>query len=111
MRANIDRSDDFTGSLVTDPAGGYRPPVSPEHRAAEVEADALLASAEDRPDVVCLCSRLTAGLGVQLLTTRDEPVRAFITLTLDGQTETFEIDPSTALDAFQHPFAYGGTLL
>lgn len=110
MRAYADRSDDFAGRLVTDPP---RPPVSPEHREDEAAVDALIESAFSEPTledeaVECLASRLTAGLGVQLLWAESG---TYITLTLDGKTETFPVPAEHALDAFQHPFAYGGTLL
>ena len=59
--------------------------------------------------MICLLSRLTAGLGVQLLW---DPRNGdtFITVTLNGDTETFPVDPFNAADAFQHPFAYGASL-
>ena len=109
MRANTDRAAGV--SLVTDhPAFAV---------VAEATYDADLDALDFEVDVpefevVCLASRLTAGLGVQLLTNRaknedDEP-RAFITLVLNGATETFEVKPEDALDAFQHPYAFGGTL-
>ena len=35
---------------------------------------------------------------------------AYITVTLNGETETFQVPNSKLLDAFDHPFAYGATL-
>ena len=61
-------------------------------------------------DIVALCGRTNAGLSVQLLTTRGDDVRAFITLDVNGRTETVEVEPSDALDAYHHPYAYGATL-
>jgi hypothetical protein len=61
-------------------------------------------------DVVALCGRVNAGLSVQLLTTRGEDVRAWITLDVNGRTETIEVQPGSALDAYHHPYAYGATL-
>lgn len=103
----VDTSDEFRRSgrsLVTDPPGGY-PPVSPVRDAVE---DALFAALEpERDGVRCLLSRLTAGLGVQALVQGD---RTFITVTLNGATETFEVPGDRLLDAFDHPYAYGATL-
>ena len=104
MRANIDRAPGVV--LVTDSPHVALEPDVLEHldfETPDVEPDV--------PATVVLCSRLTAGLGVQLLTNRsdDEP-RAWITLVLNGECETFEIQPEDALDAFAHPFAFGGTL-
>ena len=63
-------------------------------------------------DVIALAGRITAGLAVQLLITPGgQDRRAFITLVLDGETETFEVGPEHAMDAYRHPFCYGGTLL
>jgi hypothetical protein len=63
-------------------------------------------------DVIALAGRITAGLCVQLLVTAGaEDRRAFITLVLDGETETYEVAPEHAMDAYRHPFCYGGTLL
>ena len=104
MRANTDRAPGV--HLVTDPPGGVRstPPPPP------VEAFDFDAYEPERPDLVALCGRQNSGLSVQLLTTTGEDVRAFITLDLNGQTETIEVKPSDALDAYHHPYAYGATL-
>lgn len=64
----------------------------------------------DRPEIIALCGRQNSGLSVQLLTTVGDDVRAWITLDVGGRTETVEIRPQDALDAFQHPYAYGATL-
>jgi len=62
-------------------------------------------------DIVALVGRVNSGLSVQLLTNRsDEDPRAWITLDVNGRTETIEVEPSSALDAFHHPYAYGATL-
>lgn len=61
-------------------------------------------------DIVALCGRQNSGLSVQLLTTTGEDVRAWVTLDLNGQTETIEVEPASALDAYHHPYAYGATL-
>lgn len=61
-------------------------------------------------DIVALCGRINAGLAVQLLTTTGEDVRAFVSLDVNGRTETIEVEPSSALDAYHHPYAYGASL-
>ena len=61
-------------------------------------------------DIVALCGRQNSGLSVQLLTTTGEDVRAFVSLDVNGRTETIEVEPSDALDAYHHPYAYGATL-
>ena len=108
MRANADRASGVR--LVTD-SPHTRPPVSPEHD-RDAEIDALLEAATSvlPTDVVALCGRQNSGLSVQLLTTTSDDVRAWITLDVNGATETFEIEPKDALDAFAHPYAYGATL-
>jgi hypothetical protein len=108
----VDQSDEFRASgrsLVTDhPA--HRPPVSPEHQAREDEIDALLEAARpDDVEVVCLLSRLTSGLGVQALWAPENGT-THVTVTLNGETETFEVPPALLREAFDHPFAYGATL-
>lgn len=101
MWANIDRTPGVR--LITDPVGGVA--TTPVRDAVE---DALFAALEpERDGVHCLLSRLTAGLGVQLLVQGN---RAFITVALNGETETFEVPGDKALDAFDHPYAYGATL-
>lgn len=78
--------------------------------AEKITADALLPRVETDPrEIECLESRLTAGLGVQLLWNR-ETGSTFITVTLNGETETFPVDEDKALEAFEHPFAFGATL-
>lgn len=62
----------------------------------------------DEVTVECLRSRCTGGLGVQLLWLGAD--RAAITVTLNGETETFEVHPRDAAAAFEHPYAYGATL-
>lgn len=94
--------------LITDHPG-VRPPVSLEHAAREAEADALLEAARPEHDVVCLLSRLTAGLGVQALWSPSRS-ETYITVTLNGETETFEVPSDSLLDAFEHPYAFGATL-
>jgi hypothetical protein len=106
MRANTDRAPGVR--LVTDPPGGVATSVAPdgnvEHLDFETDVPTL--------DIIALAGRITAGLGVQLLITAGaENRRAFITLCLDGETETFEVAPEHAMDAYRHPFCYGGTLL
>ena len=105
MRANIDRAAGVR--LVTDPVGGVATSVAPVDNVVE-----HLDFETDVPEiqVVALCGRQNSGLSVQLLTTVGADVRAWITLDVNGQTETFEVEPSTALDAYQHPYAYGATL-
>lgn len=58
---------------------------------------------------VALLGRVTAGLGVQLLWD-PRSGDTFVTCTLDGQCETFQVEPEEAREAFLHPFAYGCTL-
>ncbi len=107
MRANTDRAPGV--HLVTDAVGRRVavPPVSPEHDGDHLDFET------DVPELVtvALKGRLTAGLGVQLLAEPVKDGRTFITLALDGETETFEVPADRALDAFDHPFCYGGTLL
>jgi len=90
--------------LVTDhPAF---PPVSP----GEVVPDmAGFEVAAHRTDIMALCGRMYAGLGVQLLWS---PItgETFCTVTLAGETETFPVPRDRALDAFEHPYAYGASL-
>jgi hypothetical protein len=75
-------------------------------------ARTIVAVQDDRPELIALAGRITAGLSVQLLITPGgEDRRAFISLALDGQHETYEVAPEHAMDAFRHPFCYGGTLL
>lgn len=107
MRANTDRAPGV--HLVTDAVGrrvADVPPVSPGLLIEPFDFEA----AEDPRDLIALRGRITAGLGVQLLVDLLSR-QTFITLALDGETETFEVPPSAANDAFEHPFAYGGTLL
>ena len=87
--------------------------------AAEIEAVAAVepvrvleaaTSVAPPADIVALCGRTNAGLSVQLLTTTGEDVRAFISLDVNGLTETVEVAPEHALDAYHHPYAYGATL-
>lgn len=108
----VDQSDEFRASgrgLITDhPA--HRPPVSPEHQGREDEIDALLESAKpEQVDVVCLLSRVTAGLGVQALWAPADG-STHITVALNGVTETFEVDPANLREAFDHPYIFGATL-
>lgn len=109
MRANTDRSS--TGlPLVTD--RGYSPSQKAiDEYARAMEADALLASAEPEypTDVVCLASRMTAGLGVQALYVFSTGECA-VTVTLNGETETFSVPRAELMAAFNHPYAYGATL-
>lgn len=106
MRANTDRIAGVR--LITDPPARY-----------VVTSDATIDNSVDHLDfetdvpaleLVALKGRITAGLGVQLLADVAHG-RTFITLALDGETETFEVPAEHALDAFDHPFCYGGTLL
>ena len=84
-------------------------PVTTHERDADVHEAATSVAPSD---VIALAGRITAGLAVQLLITPGgEDRRAFITLALDGETETFEVAPEHAMDAYRHPFCYGGTLL
>ena len=64
---------------------------------------------EDVPSLVSLRERITAGLAVQLLVNL-ETREAFITLAIDGRTETFPVPAEAANDAFAHPYCYGGSL-
>ena len=68
-----------------------------------------LSELTDCETVVCLMSRMTAGLGVQLLWC---PIteQVAITLALNGELETFSVPTDSALEAFHHPYAYGATL-
>lgn len=61
----------------------------------------------DEPQLIGLCGRYNAGLGVQLLW---NPANGdtFITTTLDGEYRTVLVPPEKALDAFDHPALYGG---
>lgn len=97
----VDASDEFLASgrsVIT----GTRQPVR------DAVEEALGAALEpERDGVRCLLSRLTAGLGVQALVKGDE---TFITVTLNGETETFPVPRDRLLDAFDHPYAYGATL-
>jgi hypothetical protein len=61
-------------------------------------------------DIVALCGRVNAGLSVQLLVTTGDDVRAWVTLDYAGKTETVEVAPESALDAYHHPYCYGATL-
>lgn len=60
-------------------------------------------------EVIALMGRIVSGLGVQLLY-RPNDGQTFITITLNGATETFPVEPANAGDAFWHPYAYGATL-
>lgn len=64
---------------------------------------------EDPRDLVALHGRITAGLGVQLLFDRLSG-ETFVTVTLNGETETFPVPGEHANDAFEHPYCYGATL-
>lgn len=105
MRANTDRIAGVR--LVTDhPA---QPAVTSvptdgnvEHLDFETDVPAL--------ELVALRGRINSGLAVQLLCDVAHG-RTFITLDVNGETETFEVPADRANDAFEHPFAYGGTLL
>lgn len=85
-----------------------------EEAEAATAADALPTIAEpERPTIespVCLLSELRAGFGVQLLAEPTLGGRSWITCTLNGATQTFEVAPGSALDAFRHPYGYGCTL-
>jgi hypothetical protein len=54
-------------------------------------------------------SRSASGFYVQGLV--DSDGRTYITTALAGKTETVEVDPSIAADAFLHPFAYDASSL
>jgi hypothetical protein len=101
----VDRADGVR--LVTD-SPHVRPPVSPEHD-REREIDALLEAAKPERDVVCLLSRLTAGLGVQALWSPTDGT-TWITVVLNGATETFEVPGENLAEAFEHPYVFGATL-
>jgi hypothetical protein len=62
-----------------------------------------------RDEVVALAGRMTSGFGVQLLWAPDSGA-TFVTCTLGGETETFEVEPASAWDAFEHPYCYGASL-
>jgi len=103
MRANTDRAPGVT--LVTDAVGRrVASPTVPAPPAGEPfdfgphEPEGLKAWA----------GRITAGLAVQGLV--DASGQTYVTIVLNGETETLEIAPEKALDAFLHPFAYGFTL-
>ena len=80
-----------------------------EAELALLDAPAELTVAGERQEIVALCGRLYAGLGVQLLWNR-ETGDTFVTVTLAGENETFEVPRDRAFDAFEHPYAYGATL-
>ncbi len=104
MRAFTDRAPGV--QLVTDPYGrrvAFGPPAPPVAPFDFGEAR------PERPGLVALKGRINAGLAVQLLADTDTG-ETFITLVLNGSTETFPVPPEHALDAFEHPFVYGGTL-
>ncbi len=63
----------------------------------------------DAPDVVALKGRMTAGIAVQLLWARDTGA-TFVSVTVADRSQTFEVAPADALDAFAHPFVYGCTI-
>lgn len=98
MRAYTDRTAGVR--LVTDA-------LAPAPLRDAIEASLIAALEPDRDGVRCLLSRLTAGLGVQALVRGDD---CYITITLNGATETFPVPAARLLDAFDHPYAYGATL-
>lgn len=85
-------------------------------RALRDETDAILTAARlpeittTEPAYEVLLSELRSGFGVQLLAEPRLNGRSWITCTLNGETQTFEVPAARALDAFEHPFAYGCTL-
>lgn len=60
--------------------------------------------------IVAVRGRVTAGLGVQLLIEPWDAGRAWITVDVAGRTQTFEVPPGDANEAFDHPYAYGASL-
>lgn len=69
------------------------------------------AKVETETGTICiaLLGRVTAGLGVQLLW---NPLtgETFLTVALNGETETFSVPPEAAKEAFDHPYAFGASL-
>lgn len=64
----------------------------------------------ERPELVAVAGRITAGLAVQLLVEPKRDGRAWLTLGLNGKTETIEVPAGQALDAYLHPYCYGASL-
>jgi len=92
----------------------YRSPLAAweQDRAVVEEAEQALTSprtVEDGVLCVALLGRVNSGFGVQLLW---DPLsgKTFVTTAVGGETETFEVSPEHALEAYEHPYAYGATL-
>jgi hypothetical protein len=63
---------------------------------------------EDVPsDLAVWAARSASGFYVQGLVAGK---RTFITAVLGAQCETFEVEPEHAVEAFEHPFAFGCTI-
>ena len=103
MRANTDRAPGV--QLVTDAVGrrvaSPTPPAPPAGEPFDF-------GPHEPEGLKAWDGRITAGLAVQGLV--DAAGRTYVTCVLNGETETIEVDPSVAADAFEHPFAYGFTL-
>lgn len=100
MRANTDRAPGVR--LITDrPLAAPAPVID-----TRVEAESIVFRPET---LVALMGRVNSGFYVQLIadTATGE---TWLTCSINGETDTFPIPSDKALDAFEHPFAYGCNL-
>lgn len=104
----VDRSDEFARSgrsLVSD---------SPFEVVAEGTYDADLDHLDFEPTHIVpdglqvWAARMSDGFAVQGLV--DGAGRTYISCALNGEYQTFDVEPEDAAEAFAHPFAYGCTL-
>ncbi len=101
----VDRSDEFARSgrsLVSDfPVEYEDTPDAVDH--LDFEPTHIV------PDGLKVwAARMSDGFAVQGLV--DGAGRTYISCALNGEHQTFDVEPEDAVEAFDHPFAYGCTL-
>ncbi len=107
---HVDRSDEFarSRSLVSDHALEVR---SQQDRRDLVDGVDHLDFEPTHivPDGLKVwAARMSDGFAVQGLV--DSAGRTYISCALNGEHQTFDVEPEDAAEAFDHPFAYGCTL-
>lgn len=100
----VDRSQRFIDegrSLVSDPVGRPVPPAAPP---VDLSDDDFVPKG-----LRAWAGRISNGFYVQGLVAEDGTT--FISAGVAGQHQTFEVPRDKASDAFEHPYAYGCTIL
>jgi hypothetical protein len=100
----VDRSEAYTRSgmtIIGDRAGAPAPPAPPE---VALDDDAFVPKG-----LRAWAGRTSNGFYVQGLV--DDEGTTYISAGVGGQHQTFEVPRDKAHDAFEHPYAYGCTIL